>query len=125
MADQHGRPMQYPLTADLSGVLAIAHREQPVSVQRSRALVGASLPTRVWRATIEAWVRHVARRVAIRTGAERAVAMPIRRDLRSLDPPHWRELSGRIQFERAGAAADLPAGPRHRSAVPTGQADVG
>jgi hypothetical protein len=28
--------------------------------------------------------------------------MPIRREFRSLYPPHWRELSRRIRFERAG-----------------------
>jgi hypothetical protein len=28
--------------------------------------------------------------------------MPIRRELRCLYPPHWRELSRRIRFERAG-----------------------
>ena len=27
--------------------------------------------------------------------------MPIRPELRSLYPPHWRELSGRVRFERA------------------------
>jgi hypothetical protein len=27
--------------------------------------------------------------------------MPIRRDLRCLYPPHWRELSRRVRFERA------------------------
>jgi len=55
--------MQYPLTADLSGVLAIAHREQPVLAQRSHVPVGASLPIKVWRATTEAWAQHIARRV--------------------------------------------------------------
>ena len=28
--------------------------------------------------------------------------MPIRRELRALYPPHWRELSARVRFERAG-----------------------
>ena len=28
--------------------------------------------------------------------------MPIRAELRSLYPPHWRELSARVRFERAG-----------------------
>jgi len=27
--------------------------------------------------------------------------MPIRRELRPLYPPHWRELSRRVRFERA------------------------
>src|SRR5215469_6117289 len=30
------------------------------------------------------------------------VAMPIRRELRPLYPPHWRDLSRRVRFERAG-----------------------
>jgi hypothetical protein len=30
--------------------------------------------------------------------------MPIRRELRPLYPPHWRELSRRVRFERAGGA---------------------
>jgi hypothetical protein len=28
--------------------------------------------------------------------------MPIRPELRALYPPHWRELSRRVRFERAG-----------------------
>ena len=28
--------------------------------------------------------------------------MPIRRELRPLYPPHWRELSSHVRFERAG-----------------------
>jgi hypothetical protein len=30
------------------------------------------------------------------------IAMPIRRELRPLYPPHWRELSSHVRFERAG-----------------------
>ena len=32
--------------------------------------------------------------------------MPIRRELRSLYPPHWRELSARVRFGRAGGRCE-------------------
>ena len=35
-------------------------------------------------------------------GSRRGIAMPIRPELRPLYPPHWRELSSHVRFERAG-----------------------
>jgi hypothetical protein len=36
--------------------------------------------------------------------------MPIRPELRPLYPPHWRELSSHVRFERAEAKATGPSG---------------
>jgi hypothetical protein len=38
--------------------------------------------------------------------------MPIRRELRPLYPPHWRELSRRVRFERAPQVCANAAGAR-------------
>ena len=46
--------------------------------------------------------RHWPRQRLSRAWEESGIAMPIRSDLRPLYPPHWRELSGRVRFERAG-----------------------
>ena len=42
--------------------------------------------------------------------------MPIRRELRPLYPPHWRELSHHVRFERAGAQCQR-CGRRHLTLV--------
>ena len=42
--------------------------------------------------------------------------MPVRRDLRPLYPPHWRELSHHVRFERAGARCQR-CGRRHLTLV--------
>jgi hypothetical protein len=43
------------------------------------------------------------------------IAMPIRRELRPLYPPHWRELSRHVRFERAGGRQRC--GRRHLTLV--------
>jgi hypothetical protein len=51
--------------------------------------------------------------------------MPIRRDLRCLYPPHWRELSRRIRFERAGGRCQALRAPASGLApLPAGRALV-
>jgi len=40
--------------------------------------------------------------VIVRSGRGGGIAMPIRPELRPLYPPHWRELSSHVRFERAG-----------------------
>jgi len=42
--------------------------------------------------------------------------MPIRRELRPLYPPHWRELSLRVRFERAGGVCQR-CGRQHGAAI--------
>ena len=41
--------------------------------------------------------------------------MPIRRELRPLYPAHWRELSRRVRFERAGGACEGCGRPHGRT----------
>jgi hypothetical protein len=61
VADESGRRPQYPLTADVSGVLAAACRERPDTLWRSHS--GAGLPTRIGRMVIGAWVHHLVSRI--------------------------------------------------------------
>jgi hypothetical protein len=63
VADQRGWQTHYPLTADLSGILAGAHHERPDTVRRPFVQVGAVSLVRACRALIEAWARHLARRI--------------------------------------------------------------
>src|SRR3954454_22772891 len=49
--------------------------------------------------------------VIVRSGRGGGIAMPIRPELRPLYPPHWRELSSHVRFERAGEGASAVAAP--------------
>jgi hypothetical protein len=50
--------------------------------------------------------------------------MPIRRELRALYPPHWKELSHRVRFERAGGFCEaLRTAARGAGPLPAGRGD--
>jgi hypothetical protein len=65
MVDRRALPLRSPLAADFDGVLAAARQRRAEDVGRSiiRATAFINLPRQVCRMLIQAWLRHLERRI--------------------------------------------------------------
>ena len=70
MVDRRTLPLRSPLAADLDGVLAAARQRRAEDVGRLtvRAAAFMDLPGQVCRMLVQAWLRHLERRIEVAVG---------------------------------------------------------
>jgi hypothetical protein len=70
MVDRRALPLRSPLAADLDGVLAAARQRRAEYVGRLtvRAAAFMDLPGQVCRMLVQAWLRHLERRIEVAVG---------------------------------------------------------
>jgi hypothetical protein len=70
MVDRPALPLRSPVAADLDGVLAAARQRRADDVGRLmvRAAAYMSLPGQICRMLVQAWLRHLERRIEVAVG---------------------------------------------------------